>query len=69
MNGVWSATPMRENRGMAPQLAHNVLVKAETDLTMYVKHKHILYMPKCTAADMPLPFRDDSASPSSADPG
>ena len=36
---------MRENRGMAPQLAHNVLVKAETDLTMYVKHKHILYMP------------------------
>lgn len=53
---------------MAPQPAHNVLVKAETDLTMYVQHKHIFYMHKCTVADMPLPFREDSASPSSADP-
>lgn len=68
MNGVWSTTPMIENRVMAPQPAHNVLVKAETDLTMYVQHKHIFYMHKCTVADMPLTFREDSASPSSADP-
>ena len=59
---------MRENWVMAPPGAHNVLVKAEADLTMYVKHRHIFYMHKCTVPDMPLPFRDDSPSPASVDP-